>query len=286
MTSPLSQQTEISRTTDHGDRLEWLCQSVLRNRFIPIPPSERRFVGDGDFLAVGVEFLQWFVRVGGLTPDQRVLDLGCGIGRMALPLTQFLETGTYDGVDIAAIGIEWCQENIASRYENFRFQRLDFAHPIYNPAGSARTVDAHLPFGDGAFDFAFMTSVLTHLEAEDIRAYARELRRVLAPGGRLFVTAFMLNGPAREGLVARRGALPFDGMGAGPKLYAYPDNPSAAVSYDEDYLLSIFLEFGLRRRRPAIYGRWSGRLTPGLSFQDINILEIEPTMEVGSVGGS
>jgi SAM-dependent methyltransferase len=285
MKTLLSQHAEIGSAGDQADRLEWLSQSVLRNRFIPIPPSERRFVGDGDFLAVGVEFLQWFVRTGDLTPDERILDLGCGIGRMALPLTQYLESGTYDGVDIAATGIEWCRENIASRYDSFRFHHLDLAHPIYNPTGSARTGDVHLPFNDGAFDFAFMTSVLTHLEADDIRAYARELKRVLAPDGRLFVTAFMLNGPAREGLAARRGALPFDGSGASPKLYAYPDNPSAAVAYDEDYLLGIFLEFGLRRRRPAVYGRWSGRATPGPSFQDINILEIDRTMEAAPVGG-
>src|SRR4029077_17521718 len=56
-------------------------------------------------------------------------------------------------------------------------------------------------------------------------------------------------------------------------------------SYDEDYLLAIFLEFGLRRRRPAIYGRWSGRATPGQSFQDINILENDPTVEAVNAAG-
>src|SRR5580692_8694154 len=114
------------------DHLDWLAASLLRNHFMPVPPSERCFVGDGDFLAVGVEFLQWFVRVGGLTPEQRVLDLGCGIGRMALPLTQYLDGGTYDGVDVAALGIDWCEANIAARYGNFRFQRLDLRHPLYN----------------------------------------------------------------------------------------------------------------------------------------------------------
>ncbi|HUN50794.1 MAG TPA: methyltransferase domain-containing protein [Candidatus Sulfotelmatobacter sp.] len=262
-------------TPEADARLDWLAQNLLRNRFLPVPPSECCFVGDGDFLGVGVEFLQWFVRAGGLKPGERVLDLGCGIGRMALPLTQYLDAGTYDGVDIAAGGIEWCRIHIGVRYGNFRFHRLDLRHPLYNPEGTMDTREVRLPFADGAFDFAFMTSVLTHLQAEEIRAYARELRRVMAPGARLFVTAFMLNRPAREGLLAGRGLLPFDGAGALPQLHAYADNPAAAVAYDEDYLLSLFLEAGLRRARPPVYGRWSGRPTPGPSFQDINILEIE-----------
>jgi len=45
----------------------------------------------------------------------------------------------------------------------------------------------------------------------------------------------------------------------------------AAVAFDEDTLLAIFLEVGLRRKQRAYYGHWSGRPLP--DFQDINILE-------------
>ena len=256
------------------DRLAVLSRCVLRNRFLPVPPGERCFVGDGDFLAVGVEFLNWFVNAGGLRPDERVLDIGCGIGRMALPLTQYLDGGSYEGIDVVAEGIAWCQDNIAARYPNFRFQRLDLAHPIYNPGGALAASGVRLPFADGAFDFVFLTSVLTHLAPEEIRAYAREIRRVLAPGGRCLVTAFMLNGPAREGLAAGRGVLPFEAE-EGPVAFAFRDQPMAAVAYDEDFLLAMFLGAGLRRRRPAVYGRWSGRPFPGPSFQDISVLEID-----------
>ena len=36
----------------------------------------------------------------GLKPEHRVLDIGCGVGRVALPLTRYLTSGTYDGFDI------------------------------------------------------------------------------------------------------------------------------------------------------------------------------------------
>lgn len=263
-----------SEMSDRDADLERLASYIRRNRFLPIPPSEKNFVGDGDFIAVGVEFLKWFVRLGDLTPQDRVLDIGSGIGRMALPLTQYLETGTYDGIDVAAEGIDWCAANISPCYGNFHFHHLDLAHPLYNPGGVLQTSTVQLPFEAGAFDFIFMTSVVTHLTAVEVRAYAREINRLLAPGGRCLVTTFMLNGPAREGLQAGRGVLPFDGAASEREIYAYADNPTAAVAFDEDFLLSKFLEFGLRRMRPPVYGRWSGRATPGDSFQDINVLHM------------
>ncbi len=263
-----------SEMSDRDADLERLASYIRRNRFLPIPPSEKNFVGDGDFIAVGVEFLKWFVRLGELTPQDRVLDIGSGIGRMALPLTQYLETGTYDGIDVAAEGIDWCAANISPYYGNFHFHHLDLAHPLYNPGGVLQTSAVQLPFEAGAFDFIFMTSVVTHLTAVEVRAYAREINRLLAPGGRCLVTTFMLNGPAREGLQAGRGVLPFDGAASEREIYAYADNPTAAVAFDEDFLLSKFLEFGLRRMRPPVYGRWSGRATPGDSFQDINVLHM------------
>jgi len=262
--------------------LDWLGQQILKNRFIPRPSADRVFVGDGDFLLIGVEFLNWFVRLGNLKPSDRVLDIGCGIGRMALPLTQYLEAGSYDGVDIVADGVDWCTQNITSRYEKFRFHHLDLGHAIYNPAGKKATVDLRLPFADGSFDFVFMTSVVTHFHADDVRAYAREIRRVMAPGARLFFTAFMLNAPAREGLRAGKGAYSFDGAALEPEIYADPANPLAGVAFDENYLLASFLAVGLRRNQQAVYGRWSGRATPGPSFQDINVLGIDPSIRPAS----
>ena len=37
--------------------LDWLCQQIIANRFLPVPPEEAVFVGDGDYRAIGAEFL-------------------------------------------------------------------------------------------------------------------------------------------------------------------------------------------------------------------------------------
>jgi SAM-dependent methyltransferase len=254
--------------------LDWLADAYVANRFMPVPENEPCCVGDGDFKAIGAEFLRHFVRHGALRPDERVLDIGCGIGRMALPLTQYLTGGSYDGVDVASEAIAWCRREITPRYERFRFHHLDRFHPIYHPAGAV-DAELRLPFGDGAFDFVFLTSVVTHLLAAELDAYAREIRRVLAAGGRAFVTAFLINGPAREGMRRAEARLVFRFGEGGRLFFADGEHPTAAVAYDEDFFLERFRAAGLRRSRPAAYGSWSGRQGASANFQDITLFEID-----------
>src|SRR3954471_21980999 len=97
-----------------------------------IPPDSLNFVGGGSFKAVGEEFKGHFVKLGGLRPEHRVLDIGCGIGRMAIPLTQYLSAkGSYEGFDPVKLGIDWCQEKITPLYPNFRFQTVDVFNSFY-----------------------------------------------------------------------------------------------------------------------------------------------------------
>src|SRR5205085_6486747 len=56
------------------------------------PPALARSVG-GEFRATGAEFLRYFIELGGLRPTEHVLDVGCGVGRMAVPLTGYLDAG-------------------------------------------------------------------------------------------------------------------------------------------------------------------------------------------------
>src|SRR6185312_4279498 len=225
-----------------------------------VPPPDLAFCGDGDFRTIGAEFLGHFVRLGELQPHERTLDIGCGPGRMAIPLTQYLsQDGSYTGVDVVAPGITWCRQNITSRYSNFGFERLDLQHPIYNPQGQIPTAALRLPFPDSSFDFICVVSVFTHLFTADVLAYANEIARLLAPGGRCFATAFLLNQPARRALRERASRLSFDAEADGPEIYADPSAPLAAVAFDEDHFLEKFLRVGLHRRRDATYGFWSGR---------------------------
>ena len=249
-----------------------LLKSIRRNRFLPIPPQERNFVGDGDFLAIGCEFLRHFVELGGLRPQDRVLEIGCGIGRMALPLTQYLEapTGHYIGFDVVASGIDWCKQNIEPAYANFEFRHLDFNNQLYNPEGRLNE-QGTLPFADASVDFLFMTSVVTHLDPGYTTFYLREAARLLRPGGRLFVTAFVLDTANRALVEAKKARPAFILEGDGPDYIADRAHPMAAVAIDSDWLLATARAQGLQLQRPIAFGHWSGRVAE--NFQDICVFQ-------------
>jgi cyclopropane fatty-acyl-phospholipid synthase-like methyltransferase len=77
----------------------------------------KRAVG-GEFEAVGaleVETLKYF----GLQEDFYLLDIGCGSGRLAKPLSQFLK-GKYLGIDIVPELVNYARQIVA--HEDFRFE--------------------------------------------------------------------------------------------------------------------------------------------------------------------
>ena len=242
------------------DRVRWLIESVRGNRFLPQPPSINVFVGDGDFRAIGSEFLGHFIRIGGLREDSRVLDIGCGIGRMAVPLTQYLDpqAGRYDGIDPVDDGIGWCQRTITPVYPNFAFHRLDIAHELYNPNGKISGKALALPFPDRHFDFVIMTSVVTHLPPAEVLVYLAEVRRILVPGGRLFMTAFVVDRIAAANENGRRDPrLAFRRYGESPCWFVPNQPPLAAVGFEDG-----FLDMALRRAGLSValksLGHWRG----------------------------
>lgn len=259
--------------TFNDDHTSWLMNAVQHNRFMPRPDPDSVFVGDGDFQAVGAEFLGHFIRMGGLLPECRVLDIGCGIGRMAVPLTQYIdpEKGSYCGIDPVAGGINWCQRMVSPAYPNFEFRLLDIAHALYNPNGEINGNELVLPYEDRQFDFIIMTSVVTHLPEEEVEAYFREAERLLAPGGRLFLTAFIVDKTAQENTSNKRDArLGFQRAGNGPCWFVPEMPPLAAVGYEDGFLDRVLTSAGLRILSKSL-GHWRG--VPSNHYQDVFVAE-------------
>jgi len=252
-----------------GPELDWLLRHIQSNRFLPHPPPDSIFVGDGDYRAIGAEFLGHFIRLGRLKPHERVFDIGCGIGRMAVPLTQYLdpERGSYDGVDPVMDGILWCAQTITPAYPRFHFQRLDIAHPLYNPQGSLPGIEVRFGFPNQSFDFVTMISVATHLPPDELAVYLNEASRLLAPGGRLFLTAFAIDGQSsgQERLKFRR-------WGEGPGWYAIEEAPLAAAGIDTAFLLEQAAQAGLSVESLG-RGHWRG--ISAAHYQDL-LIAVKP----------
>jgi SAM-dependent methyltransferase len=227
------------------------------------PPDDLiRFIGHEDlttFEVIGQWYLGYFKGLCALEPDGRVLDIGCGVGRMAIPLTGFLTgSGSYEGLDIAADAVRWCGENITPLHPNFRFQLADVFNEMFNPAGKVEARNYTFPFDDGEFDLAFTTSVFTHMLPEDVERYFSEIARILKPGGRTLNTFFLLNEEAFRAIDQGRSQFHFR-HDFGVYRVQTPDPPEAVVAYDEDHVLALHQRFGLEVEEPIHYGSWSGR---------------------------
>jgi SAM-dependent methyltransferase len=209
----------------------------------------------------GVEFSIWR-RVGeyfsarlleaGLPERGRVLEIGCGTGRIAWPLTLSLgPRASYLGLDVRPDAIQFCRDRIAPNDDRFRFESVDLRHPIYNPAG--RLSAARWRFSKlGRFDFVFLISVLTHMDWEETVHYLGEIRGLLAPGGLCFAT-FFLHSPE---LIRRRGPR-FDALFPYRTGDARFCERAFAFSFSLRNVLAACAKAGLEPARPIGYGDWS-----------------------------
>jgi SAM-dependent methyltransferase len=240
-------------------------------RGLHLPPHRLRgFVGDGDFTAIGEEHLRYFIEYGKLRPDDKVLDVGCGIGRMALPLTHYLSAqGKYYGFDPTAAGVNWCTDHISSRFPNFHFTVADLHNEFYNPTGKYQPEDFRFPYADNSFDFVFLTSVFTHLFPDAMKNYFSEIGRVLRPGGRSFITYLLINPESRELMSEGKSRMNFNHELDGCWT-AYLDNPEAALAFDEASIRSLYLASPIRIEEFK-YGKWCGRNDGYGGFQDLII---------------
>lgn len=238
-----------------------------------VPPRRLDFVGHSDFVATGDEFLAHFVEYGELQPDEAVLDIGCGIGRMARPLMSYLSpTGRYEGFDVNRDGIGWCRRRY-KRFPNAHFRVADLFNARYNPRGAHRADEYRFPYPDAGFDVAIATSVFTHLLPDAADHYIAEAARTLRPGGRFFATFFLLNDVSRALVGQGRAGLPFGDV---DEHVAIVDEavPEEAVAFSEEWLFDALLRHGLTLTH-VCPGSWCGR-EEFVSFQDIVVAEREP----------
>ena len=242
----------------------------LTGRWGSLTPPRRlvKEVGGGDFLNVGRDFLQLFRKPGGLLPGHSVLDVGCGVGRMALPLTTYLgPKARYEGFDVNEEEIRWCQTHITPRCPNFRFRVSPVYNKVYGPRYTTKASNYRFPFDDRSFDFVILTSVFTHMLPGDLQNYLSETTRVLKSGGRCFITYFLLNPESETLMSSGRSALHFR-FDIGGCRTTNPDMPEVAVAYQESFLRGLYHQHGLHIEPPVEKGAWCGRTT-SRSFQDI-----------------
>ena len=125
-----------------------------------------QYVVGGNFDVLGfleLETLKYF----GLEKSFYIIDVGCGSGRLAKPLSEFLE-GKYLGIDIIPELVDH-----ARRLANRPDWRFEVARGL--------SIQAE----DGVADMVCFFSVFTHLLHEQSYLYLQEAKRVLKPHGKI-----------------------------------------------------------------------------------------------------
>lgn len=229
---------------------------VLGRRDPLVPPRGLWFIGGGAKHREIVE--ESFGRLvdDGLTPQSRVLDMGCGIGFMAVRLTKFITQGSYEGFDVIRLAIDWASSHITKRYPNFRFRHADLFSKHYNPHGKVKAEEFTFPYEPESFDLVFGLSLFTHLLPSSAEQYLREISRTLKPGGKAWVTAFLINEESAALIKAGKSSLALSANGDCWVLD--PAFPETAVGLMESDFYRWSESAGMEIKR-IDRGFWCGR---------------------------
>lgn len=237
-----------------------------------IPPSELNFVGDPNFEKIGRKYLEYIKNFTNLSPEHSVLDIGCGIGRIAAPMTEYLnQHGRYEGFDIVDLGVQWCRKKITKRYPNFKFQQSNIYNQHYNPTGIVVAEEFRFPYEDNSFDVAYATSVFTHMMPGAVQNYLNEIFRVLKPKGRSLCTFFILDDSSKANMAT--GRFPFKPVENHNYWVMHHNDPENAIAYDIDDIKTMYSKANLSVIEPVRFGSWSGRKNPPVGGQDMMVCE-------------
>jgi len=112
-----------------------------------------------------------------LKPQSKILDIGCGLGRLPFSLLDYLNNdGEYYGIDIGKEAIEYCTKN---------YQRPNF-HFILNN-------NTNIPITNNKFDFITFSSVFTHLYPNEIKEFLKQCKELLEKNGVIISDILVLN---------------------------------------------------------------------------------------------
>tara|TARA_R110002096_G_scaffold22692_13_gene72940 strand:- start:885 stop:1703 length:819 start_codon:yes stop_codon:yes gene_type:complete len=237
----------------------------------PADPALADLSGDGDWKAAGNAIVLWTQALCGVSKQAHVLDIGCGPGRMAEGLLGYLdETGRYTGFDVSARAIDSAQSRLGAD-GRATFIHADIANLEYNPTGTLPGHAYAFPVPSDSIDFAFATSVFTHMHGRDVDHYLAETARVLKPGGCALFTAFLLDDESRVAMAAGRTSHRFNQRLDSHSASIDARTPERAIAFEDDWFFDRLEANGLTLDADVHRGTWRGH-AHAMAFQDLMVV--------------
>lgn len=186
----------------------------------------------------------------------RLLDFGCGIGRVALSvLRRKPELTALTGIDIVPRMVTFCRDKIGANFANANFELLSDKNDHYeryerSASDAPRSREDLGATYAGTFDGAYAFSVFTHIDIDDFVSLLRFVGTLLKPGGYFLFTAFALTPFSRSQLASGRTNPVF-------KKLHFEQNNSVFIGAPKDRL--AFIAYDLNRIEAMI---WEAGLIP------------------------
>ena len=193
---PILARTPLALLLDISDHFI----KIRHPEYSHLPPASLRIrIGVGNkllrnhsqFIKIGKHFIQDMINKQLLNSKSRILEIGCGCGRLAMEFSKILDKdGYYIGQDIDREMIEWCQKHLQDN--RIHFEYADIFSAVYNPHGLHAT-DYEFPLKNNSVNLIVATSVFTHLLYHDFSHYIKECDRILSTGGYIYASFFIMD---------------------------------------------------------------------------------------------
>jgi len=213
------------------------------------------WVGGSDPEAVGDACRNILCRYVPINASSRLLDFGCGVGRVLLSVLKHQpEVTRIVGFDIMPQVISFCDSHIASAFPQTAFDLVHGDNDHYDrfiAAAGASVPKSHaslLSEYASAFTGIYAFSVFTHVEMADFRSLLGLLSKLLEPAGILLFTAFLLTPHSRHSIQqgATRFPLSNNAIEAqGNILIGNPADRLGFIAFDISLVEQMAFEAGL-----------------------------------------
>lgn len=246
--------------------------SITGKRHKYVPPRGLIYTGSSagseKFIKQGQQQLSVLKESANLKPEDRVLDIGSGIGRTAIALSGYLNSkGSYEGFDVVKLGVDWCNSRLGKDFPNFKFKYVPLYNDLYNDS-EQKADDFVFPYEADSFDKVFSFSLFTHMQLIEIQNYFREISKVLKKDGLAFSTFFLFD-KKDEKRIENNGDYSFPVCRDGYKLMS-DQVKSGNIAIHKDKLSKMMADEGLEIVK-IIDGFWKG--VKSIEFQDIVVFK-------------